>query len=674
MSTEKHDAESGEKLSFELESKSDTPETCMDLQGRHHEEEPDALPPEQGRMPRRLFLAGMAAAPVVVPIGISAARFRPVLARGRTRPSPFPNFPSASTTATDDREQMLWQLGITAPTLPLRAEDPNRPPNAWPLDPNNPEGNWTDSLGHTVTRAAFGQWITYNDDSGLAGGAVAPFGDYGPFSNPRYPDIELLKMKNRASVSTPEQWWTRRRPEILRDVQDNLYGHIPDRDRWPEITWSVGLVSTGTANGVAYKERVVTGTIDISSYPQIRNVPVIQGRLRTPLDKAGQPVPVIVVFGGFNSEWQFTSPYGYGVCAFNWSLLQPDSGGANMSSYIIGLINRGNWRRPHDWGALAAWGWGISRLIDYFETDPEVDASRIGVQGHSRFGKAALVTAAYDERIGAVFPSAAGELGTSWMRRAWGESLELVSGADTEYHWVAGNIMRYAGELHTGTYWPRRVANLPVDVHSVMSLVAPRVVLTSGGTDVPPGFGDAWTDPRGMYLAGAVSSSVWNLLGWPGQIIPEGTVFTSGPGESIGGTPPIDVAFIDGTVGWRRHHEGHTPIPDWPTFMLLTSRHFDSSRPVVVPDQHLTVPHRAAGVVGRVRATGADSDQLGNWQIVGGTGVGRFEINRNTGEIRTVHTHGFALGRETNFTLRVVVDNRKLTSKPEVVKIQVGNR
>ncbi len=646
METEKHCPECGSKRSFELDGGSDATKT----------EKCSAC-----GMPRRQFLVGMAA----VVVGVSAAGGNPAVTNAAPHPSPFPPFPTADTTTTQDRQQMLWQLGITQPTLPPRVQDPNRPSNATPVDPNNTEGNWTDPLGHTVTRGAFGQWITYDDSAGLAGGAVSPFGAYGPLSNPRYPDIALLKMKDGTPVRTPEDWWVRRRPEILRDVQDNLYGLIPDRSRWPAIKWSVGSVSTGIANGVAYKERVITGSIDTSSYPQIRNAPVIQGTLRTPLDKAGQPVPVIIVFQPFfsfvpvNYEWQFTSPYGYGVCSFNWGLLQPDSGGANMSSYIIGLINRGNWRRPYDWGALAAWSWGISRLIDYFETDPEVDATRIGLQGHSRFGKATLVAAAYDERIGAAFPSSAGELGTSWMRRTWGENLELVCGADTEYHWVAGNIMRFAGELHPATYWPRRVALLPVDVHCVMALVAPRVILTNGGTDT-----------RGMYLSGALSSPVWNFLGWPGQIIPAGTVFTSGPGEAIGGTPPIDVAFIDGTVGYRRHHEGHTPDPDWPSFMQLAARHFNDKRPVVATDQHFTM-QRETSAVGTVRATDADGDKLSNWQIIGGTGIGRFTINPSTGEIRVTDTHTFELLRGHSFTLTVVVDDRKLTSKPEVVTIQI---
>jgi hypothetical protein len=601
----------------------------------------------------------MGAAAVAVPAGLSVA--------GAAAPveAPFPPVPTASTTTTDDRLQMLSQLGIPRPILPPRAQDPNRPPNVTPVNPADTEGNWTDALGHTVTRGDFGQWITYDDDAGLAGGAVSPFGTFGPFSRPRYPDIPLLTMNDGTPVRTPEDWWTRRRPEILRDVRDNLYGHIPHPSRWPAVSWSVGPVTTGTANGVAYQERVVTGAIDVSGYPQVRNVPQVQGTLRTPLERAGEPVPVVIVFGGNNSEWQFTAPHGYGVCAFNWAALQPDSGGANMSSYLIGLVNRGNWRAPLDWGALAAWSWGVSRLIDYFETDPDVDASRIALQGHSRFGKATLVAAAYDERIGAAFPSSAGALGTSWSRMTWGENLELVSGADTEYHWVAGNIMRYAGELRPGTYWPRKVWHLPVDAHSVMALVAPRVVMTNGGTDTPPGFGDAWTNPRGMYLAGAVSSQVWHRLGWPGQIIPAGTAFTSGPGEAIGGTPAIDEAFIDGTVGWRRHHEGHTPVPDWPYFMQLTARHFDDRRPTVVPNQHFELDERTR-VTGPVR-TMADTP-VGNWQITGGTGVGHLAVNRTTGRITIARPHR---GLSRRYTLTVVADDRKLTSRPETVTIHV---
>jgi hypothetical protein len=204
-----------------------------------------------------------------------------------------------------------------------------------------------------------------------------------------------------------------------------------------------------------------------------------------------------------------------------------------------------------------------------------------------------------------------------------------------------------------------------------MSLIAPRVVLTNGGTDTPPGFGDAWTDPRGMYLAGAVASQVWNHLGWPGQIIPTGTVFTSGPGESIGGTPPIDVAFIEGNVGWRRHSEGHTPRPDWPAFMQLASRYFNDNRPVVAPSQRFTLGAGPVNVVGKVRATDADGDPLGNWQITGGSGAGKFAIDRGTGEITIADPRSPHRAHVGCYTLKVIVDDGRLASREEVITIDV---
>ncbi|MCA1836449.1 MAG: hypothetical protein LC721_09025, partial [Actinobacteria bacterium] len=158
----------------------------------------------------------------------------------------------------------------------------------------------------------------------------------------------------------------------------------------------------------------------------------------------------------------------------------------------------------------------------------------------------------------------------------------------------------------------------------------------------------------------------------PGLIIPEGTVFTSGPGESIGGTPPIDVAFIDGTMGWRRHHEGHTPNPDWPAFMQLTARHFDDDRPVVPPGQRFTLGDGPAGVVGTVRATGAGP--LGNWQITGGTGAGAFAIDRGTGRIVVTDLRDCDLVHRNDFTLTVIVDDRKLASSAQTVTIDVPDR
>ena len=607
----------------------------------------------------------------------------------------LPAVPTSTTTATQDRDRMLCIQGITIPTLPPRLEDPNRPANAFPRNPAAPEGNWTDPRGHTVVRTAFGQWHTY--DSGTAasplpeGGAMSGYGDYGPESTPRYTDIELLKMKDGTPLAVPEDWWTKRRPEVFDLVQEQLYGRMWDKSLWPAISWSVGPVTTGlqTIGGVPYPwhQKTITGTISIDTYSP-RNRPAVVATCRLPgLEAAAMEVPVIVYFGSATTAFGFTAPHGIGACQFSQAMLQPDSGGQNLSSWLIGLFNKGNWRQPEDPGALVAWAWGIGRLIDYFEAhDAEIDGDKVAVAGHSRFGKATLVAAAYDERVVAAYPSSAGALGTSWARRAYGETLEFVASATNEYHWVNGNIMNYMGPLVPGQFWPRKVELLDVDTHSMMALIAPRAVFTNGGTDNANGNADAWQDPRGMFLAGKVSGPVWEFLGWPGQVIPPDTIFTTDPrtvyppagapatyrliDESHGGTPPFNVAFIDGTVGYRRHGQGHVDGPGWPSFAEFAARFLKDKRPVIAAGQSFTLPDLPATVVGTVSASDEDGEALANWQITGGSGAYKFRIDRETGTISVPDP--LALDVDTrSYELSVLVSDGKLASHRRTVTVLV---
>jgi len=599
--------------------------------------------------------------------------------------------------------------------------DPSAPTNARPRVLTTPEGNWTDPQGHTVVRTAWGNWHTYDADPIyepdpsqhyppgstvwpfplLNGGALSGVGDYGPESNPRYPDIELLKMKDGTPVTSREDWWTKRRPEIFQLVQQQLYGNAFNPTICteasapgtcsPAVTWTVGPVTTGTVTvgGVVYpwRQKTFTGAIDKSSYPALRNTPSISVTCRLPAEKAGIKTPVIITFGSATTAFNFTAPAGFGGCGYASGSLQPDSGGANLSSFLIGLVNKGNFREPEDPGALVAWAWGVSRMIDRFASDPDIDEDKVGLEGHSRFGKATLVAAAYDDRIVAAFPSCGGSLGTSWARRHYGESLDFVSSSTSEYHWVNGRIMTYAGPITPGVTFPRRVQYLDVDVHSVMSLIAPRAVMTNGGIDNASGNGDAWQDPRGMFLAGKVSGPVWEFLGWPGQVIPPGTVFTSpGPGlpgfpfsagasESTGGTPPFDVAFIEGTVGWRRHKEGHTDTPDWPTFVTLATRYFNDKRPVVTPGQSFVLGNAPAGTAGMVSASDADvADLLSQWQVKGGTGAYKFSIDPATGQIRIVDPLAIDFVNAPTYTLTLIVGDGKLPSHDQTVTVSIPDK
>ncbi len=241
---------------------------------------------------------------------------------------------------------------------------------------------------------------------------------------------------------------------------------------------------------------------------------------------------------------------GWGYASLNPGSIQADNG-AGLTLGIIRLCNKGQPRKMDDWGALRAWAWGASRAIDYFETDKAVDAKHIAIEGHSRYGKAAVVAAAYDQRMWTAV-SSSGEGGAKLHRRNWGEIIENVAGID-EYHWMAGNFLKYAGPLN----WN----DLPVDSHELVAMIAPRPVFLSagnGGYDVEPG-GDSWVDAKGTFLAGVGAGPVYRLLGK----------------KDLGMTefPHIETLVATGDVAFRQHSSGHTDQPNWPYFLDFAAKH-----------------------------------------------------------------------------------------------------
>src|SRR5690606_6728957 len=180
-----------------------------------------------------------------------------------------------------------------------------------------------------------------------------------------------------------------------------------------------------------------------------------------------------------------------------------------------------------DWGALRAWAWGASRAVDYFESEPSVDAGRIAIEGLSRYGKAAVVTMAYEPRIAAGFIGSSGAGGTKILRRVLGEQVENLASSGG-YHWFAGNFIRYAG--------PLAAVDLPVDAHELIALCAPRPVFISSGA---PDVEGQWVDARGMFLGGVHAGPVYRLLGKRDL----------GTAEF----PPIEAALTTGEVAWRQH-------------------------------------------------------------------------------------------------------------------------
>src|SRR5256886_647049 len=232
--------------------------------------------------------------------------------------------------------------------------------------------------------------------------------------------------------------------------------------------------------------------------------------------------------------------------------IQADNG-AGLTRGIIGLVNKGQFRKPDDWGALRAWAWGAERGLDYLETDPAVAARHVGIEGVSRYGKAALVTLAFEPRFFMGLIGSSGKGGATLHRRSFGEAVETLTGAG-EYHWMAGNYLKYAG--------PQTAADLPVDAHELIALCAPRLTFISYGV---PEQGDArWLDHRGSYMAAVAAGPVFKLLG-----AKDLGVSNDYRTETM---PPVNVGLLDGQLAWRQHDGGHTDAPNVQYFLKWADR------------------------------------------------------------------------------------------------------
>ncbi len=372
-----------------------------------------------------------------------------------------------------------------------------------------------------------------------------------------------LILKNGKKVTDAKTWWNKRRPEIVEDFDREIYGRVPKNI--PKVTWEVVSVTNDTSQKIPAITKKLIGHVDNSSYPAITvNIDLT---LTTPANAKG-PVPVIMEFGfifppGFRFPNQPTGApvekswqqqlleKGWGYAILVPTSYQADNG-AGLTQGIIGLVNKGQPRKPDDWGALRAWAWGASRALDYFETDKAVDAKRVGIEGLSRYGKAMIVTMAYEPRFAIAFVGSSGAGGTKILRRVFGEQVENLASSGG-YHWFAGNFIKYAGPLTAN--------DLPVDAHELVALCAPRPVFISSGSPKVEG---QWVDAKGMFLGGAYAGSVYRLLGKKDL----GTMEF----------PPIETALVNGEIAFRQHSGGHTTGPNWPAFIEYASRYFKTSQ------------------------------------------------------------------------------------------------
>ncbi len=492
---------------------------------------------------------------------------------------------------------------LAVPTTPAPAQNPTPPPVTFTAEQDHQ--NMMDQLGIKALRP------------GPSGDEKAPnHANYDEsLANP-YPNLpDALTLNDGQKVTTAQMWWDQRRPEIVDAWERTVYGRIPKNV--PAVTWSVVASEHEMVGFHPVVATQLNGHVDNSSYPLIDVN--LRMTLVTPADARG-PVPVLIMFGpsAFPSPVQpspeelarintamkalliqqdpslkdviaqhpawdpvrpvpFTFPQmnadgdppndweliaaGWGFVTLDPQSAQPDNA-QSLTRGIIGLANHGQPRKPEDWGALRAWGWAAGRALDYLETNPAVDAKHVGIEGVSRYGKAALVTMAFDQRFAMVLVGSSGKGGATLLRRNYGEAVESLTGG--EYYWMAGNFIKYGASQ--ATFGSMNPGDLPVDSNELIALCAPRLTFISYGI---PEKGDAhWLDHQGSYMATLAASPVWTLLGAPG-------LSTGNLDYHTAKMPPVNDGLLGGKLAWRQDDGGHTDAPNMKYFIQWVDHFID---------------------------------------------------------------------------------------------------
>jgi hypothetical protein len=382
---------------------------------------------------------------------------------------------------------------------------------------------------------------------------------------PPYTLPDPLVMANGQRVDSAEGWFKRRRPEILKFYQTEIYGHIPANA--PKVTWEVVETDIKARDGAAIRKHVVGRMGDKPDAPRMNLTMFLPAR-------ASGPVPMLLsisfgfgtggrgqaagkaaapkkgeaakkparIPGGFDAMGEVLGR-GWGYTTLNYTEIQPDRAD-RWTEGVIGLTLKPGQARPapDEWGTISAWAWGISRSIDYLETDKAVNPKQIAITGVSRLGKTVLWAGAQDERVAAVFSVVSGEMGAALIRRDWGETLDDMA---QNFPWqFAGNLQKWAGKWN----------DLPVDQHMLIALCAPRPVYVNGGLT------DQWSDPKGEFLAMVAAGPVYRLLGHKDLGVTE--------------LPPLDTPITGGDLAFHYHSGGHMAVPaDWKAFLDFADRH-----------------------------------------------------------------------------------------------------
>jgi hypothetical protein len=380
-----------------------------------------------------------------------------------------------------------------------------------------------------------------------------------------------LKLANGKPLRDAKTWTTQRRPELVRLFEENEYGRAPERPA--KMHFEVSEKAAAALDGKATRRQVTVyfgagndaPHMDLLIYlpagatkpvPLLLNLgfganasavddPGIKlGEVWNPREKKKIPATRSGPFGRTNIAPLLAKGIGWGTVYYGD--IEPDFiGGTGMGIRAQYLKPGQTEPAPNEWGAIAAWAWGLSRAVDYFETDHDIDAHRVAIMGVSRLGKTVMWAGARDTRVAAVIASCSGEGGAALSRRNYGETIAHLV-APTRYPYqFAGNYAKWAAD-------PRES---PVDANELVALIAPRPLLLQTGSE------DYWSDPKGEFLAAVAAAPVYELLGKQGL----GTTDWPAAGQPI----LHDLSYF-------MHAGGHGTLPsDWDVFVkfLETNLH-----------------------------------------------------------------------------------------------------